>query len=67
MPYNWKYYSFYPNNFGASALLQMEASAMLLLEREHYMKVKYVKSHTFRINTETIQYENINIFSDIHN
>ena len=45
----------------------MEASAMLLLEREHYMKVKYVKSHTFRINTETIQYENINIFSDIHN
>ena len=21
MPYNWKYYSFYPNNFGASALL----------------------------------------------
>ena len=20
MPYNWKYYSFYPNNFGASAL-----------------------------------------------
>ena len=30
---------------------------MLLLEREHYMKVKYVKSHTFRINTETIQYE----------